>query len=92
MSDTPLERLGAAIAAFMEETESFPPSAMMTGFVVVATHSRVQADDPDALPLVTGTQYAIGPETSMTGAWGMARFLDTVIERATWSMLGEPGD
>ena len=89
MADTPLERLGAAISAFMEETESFPPGAVMSGWVVVATHSRLQFDDPDALPLVSGVQYAIGPETSTVEAAGMARFLDVVVERATWQMLSD---
>lgn len=89
MDETPLERLGEAIRVFLEETESIPPTAVMSGWVVVATHSRVQSEDPDALPLVSGTQYAIGPETSVTDAWGMARFLDLVIQRSTWQMLGD---
>ncbi len=92
MNETPLERLGAAISAFFEETGSFPPSAVMSGWVVVATHSRVQTEDPNALPLVSGAQYAIGPETSTVEAAGMARFLDVVVERATWGMLNGSSD
>lgn len=93
MAETPLERLGAAIEAFFAEGESMPDGAFITGWVVAASHARVQSDNPDALPMVDGAQYALGPETSAVQAAGLARFLDVVVERATWTMLnGSPDD
>jgi hypothetical protein len=86
---TPLEELGAAINKFFRDTEGIEPHAFLTGWVIAASTARVQADDDTALPMVTGAQYALGPETSLTNAAGLTRFLDVVLERATWNMLRE---
>ena len=92
MADTPLERLGAAIETFLRETDGIEASGFITGWVLAASTARVQTDDDEALPLVTGSQYALGPETSITNAAGLTKFLDIVLERATWQSLNDPDD
>lgn len=89
---TPLERLGDAINDFLRETESIGPNGFVTGWVLAASTARVQSDDSEMLPLVTGSQYALGPETSVTNAAGLTKFLEIVLERAQWQMLNEPDE
>lgn len=87
--ESPLERLGTAIEEFLRTTDSLEDHAFVTGWVIAASTARVQVEDDRALPMVTGAQYAIGPETSITQAGGLADFLAVVTERAMWSMLRE---
>lgn len=44
--------------------------------------SRLQVDDPTALPLVHGTNYSIGPATSPATALGLGRYIATTAESA----------
>jgi hypothetical protein len=87
-SATPLERLDDAVHAFLEETGQGHKA--VTGWVLGISTSRVEAsDDGETIPLVTGAQYALGPQTSTTDAGGLVQFLGVVLERAHWRMLNE---
>lgn len=77
---TPLDKLADAIHEFFKTTD-MPEGSFITGWALVASTARIQPDDHDALPLVDGARYAIGPETSVVQAAGLARFLDVVCER-----------
>jgi hypothetical protein len=86
MTATPLERLDEAIHAYLDETGQAHKA--INGWVVGISTSRVEASDTgDVLPLVSGAQYALGPQTSTTDAAGLAQFLSVVMERAHWHML-----
>lgn len=85
---TPLQKLDDAIHVFLEETGGLDQGKWVTGWVLGVSTARVEPGE-DLVPLVTGAQYAIGPQTSTTDAAGIVRFLDIVLERATWSMLSD---
>lgn len=89
---TPLEKLDSAIDEFLRETEQLQEGAFVTGWVLSASKARIQSDDDSALPIVTGATYALGPQTSTALAAGLVKFLDVVIEKATWRMLTEDDD
>lgn len=88
---TPLQKLDDAIHEFFESTGVTADGKWITGWVIAASTARTDITD-DALPLVTGAQYAFGPQTSTTDAAGLSRFLDVVLERAVWSMLNDTDD
>lgn len=83
---TPLERLADAVHEFFEADQD---GTFVTSWAVVVSTARIQTENADALPMVDGAQYALGPETSAVQAAGLATFLNVVIERATWQMLSE---
>jgi hypothetical protein len=87
-ADTPLQRLDDAVHEFFRETGVTDDGKWITGWVIAASTARTDHSIDD-IPLVTGAQYALGPQTSTTDAAGLARFLDVVIERATWNMLSD---
>lgn len=89
---TPLQKLDEAIHEFMEATEQLGPGGFVTGWIIGVSKARVQAEDTDSLPLVTGATYVIGPQTSVVQASGLTRYLDIVLERATWSSLNADED
>jgi hypothetical protein len=86
---TPLERLDSAIHEFLRETEQLDDGRFVTGWVIGTSTARLQADDDDALPLVTGATYALGPQTSTVQLAGLAQFLAIVAEKATWQQLSD---
>lgn len=86
---TPLEKLDDAIHEFFAATQTVE-GKVITGWTLGCSTSRLNpdaADDEDTR--ATGATYALGPQTSVTDAAGIVRFLDVVIERATWSMLND---
>jgi hypothetical protein len=85
---TPLEKLADAVHEFFSAV-GMADGAFVTGWAVIASTARIQADDATALPLVGGARYALGPETSVVQAAGLARFLDVVCERATYQQLAK---
>ncbi|TLF33244.1 hypothetical protein [Microbacterium sp. 5K110] len=88
MSTTPLERLDDAIHTYLTETVEMPTTHPL--IALCAWPSRVEtAETDDVLPLVTGAQYALGPQTSTTDASGIVQFLSVVLERAHWHMLND---
>lgn len=86
---TPLERLADAVREFFDTDPSMPEGTFVTGWAVIVSTARIQSENPDALPMVDGARYALGPETSAVQAAGLAAFLNVVVERATWQMLAE---
>lgn len=90
---TPLEKLDDAIHTFLTET-STADGRFLTGWIIGMSTARISTDDEQSLPLVTGAQYSMGPQTSITDAAGIVRFLDIVMERAHWQMInaGEAAD
>jgi hypothetical protein len=92
MAETPLEKLGNAIEDFLRSTGQLDDGRFMTGWVIGTSTARLQTDDHDALPLVSGQTYAFGPETSVTHMAGLAKFLEVAAERAMWSELGDADD
>lgn len=90
---TPLEKLDDALHAYFEETGT-EDGRFLTGWIIGMSTARITADDEQSIPLVTGAQYSIGPQTSTTDAAGIVRFLEVVMERAHWQMLnaGEGAD
>jgi len=90
---TPLEKLDDAIHTFVAETGT-NDGRFLTGWIIGMSTARVSADDEQSVPLVTGAQYSIGPQTSTTDAAGIVRFLEVVMERAHWRMIdaGETDD
>lgn len=85
---TPLQKLDDAIHDFLKETGSLDNGKWVTGWTLGISTARVDPDGEN-VPLVTGAQYALGPQTSTTDAAGIVRFLDVVLERATWAMLND---
>lgn len=86
---TPLEKLADAVREFFDSDPDMAEGTFVTGWAVVVSTARIQSENPDALPLVDGARYALGPETSAVQAAGLAAFLNVVVERATWRMLSE---
>jgi hypothetical protein len=62
---TPLETLNLAIELFLREPDQLHPGAFITGWALGVSTSRVQAEDDTALPMVTGSTYSLGPQTSI---------------------------
>lgn len=91
---TPLEKLDDAIHTFLAETSRSDDGRFLTGWIIGMSTARISTDDEQSLPLVTGAQYSIGPQTSTTDAAGIVRFLEVVMERAHWQMInaGEATD
>ena len=89
---SPLQTLDDAIHTFFKDTGVLEDGAWITGWVIGASTARVDAEPGENLPLVTGAQYALGPQTSTTNAADIIRFLDVVLERATWDMLNGDDD
>lgn len=89
---TPLERLDTAIERFMIETDQLQDGGFVTGWALGISKSRVQADDPDALPMVSGTTYSIGPQTSVMQFTGLAKYLEVVAEKVIWEQLSDDPD
>lgn len=88
MSDrTPLEKLDDAIHEFLAETDD--GGKAITGWVVGMSTSRIQVEDDEYLPRVTGQSYALGPQTSMTDAAGIVQFTGVVLEREFWASLAD---
>lgn len=83
---TPLERLDDAIQAFLTETDD-GEGRFMTGWALGISTARIQSDDTDALPMVTGMYYTLGPQTSIVQLAGLAKFLDVVAENAMYGTL-----
>lgn len=81
---TPLETLDLAIEQFLRDTDQLNDGTFVTGWTVGISTSRIQADDEASLPMVTGTRYAFGPQTSMVQFAGIAKYLEVVSERAMW--------
>lgn len=78
---TPLQRLDDAIHQFLTETGELVDGKWVTGWILSASTARVE-DGGEHLPLVSGAQYALGPQTSITDAAGLARFITQVVDRA----------
>ncbi len=89
---TPLQKLDDAVHEFLRETEQLDEGAFVTGWAFGVARARVQSDMPQALPLAHGMTYALGPQTSIVQAAGLAKYLDVVSEKAMWQDLSEPID
>lgn len=87
MSDTPLEALDAAIEQFLRDTNQLDNGTFLTGWTIGVATSRIQAEDSDALPMVSGSSYSIGPQTSVGQFAGLAKYLEVVAEKAIWQQL-----
>lgn len=89
MDLTPLDKLNNAVheywRALQQEDNEGP--ALVTGWVIGFSTVRFHAEDTDALPEITGMQYAIGPQTSVAESAGLTQFLRLVHERVVWQML-----
>lgn len=82
---TPLQKLDDAIHEFAKAT-GLKEQAWISGWVI--TYSTVQIEPAeDSLPMVSGANYAIGPQTTMTDAAGLAKFISLAIEKAAWDLL-----
>lgn len=85
---TPLEKLDDAIHEYVESLSD--KDKTITGWVLGIATSRLDPSyDGSALPTLTGAQYSIGPQTSVTHAGGLVQFLSVAIEKATWQMLND---
>jgi hypothetical protein len=89
MALTPLEKLDDAIHEFLRETNHSEDDRMITGWALAASTSRIQVEDDTALPLVTGSTYTIGPQTSIIQFAGLAQYLEVVAEKAMWQQLSD---
>ncbi len=86
---TPLQKLDDAIAEFLDTTEQIGEGGFITGWVLGVSKARIQADDADALPMISGTTYAFGPQTTVTNGAGLAKYLEIVFEKAAWQQLSD---
>ncbi|WDH77921.1 hypothetical protein PTQ19_10345 [Microbacterium esteraromaticum] len=80
VKQTPLQRLDDAIHNFVEQTGG--EGKTVSGWVLGTATSRIDFSDDDLLPLRSGETYAIGPQTAVVTAAGLARFLSVTIEHA----------
>lgn len=90
MTETPLEKLDTAIHEFFQEIGADSEGRYLTGWVMAAATARLQTDSDTSLPLVTGSQYSVGPQTSITQMAGLVRYLDVVAEKVMWQQLSAP--
>ena len=75
---TPLQDLDEAIHRFIAETGG--EGKAITGWVLGVATTRIEYSTDDVLPLQSGEAYAIGPQTPVVTAAGLARFLSVTIE------------
>jgi hypothetical protein len=86
---TPLEVLDAAVETFLRDTDQLNHGAFVTGWALGVATARVQAEDDEVLPMVTGARYTLGPQTSLVQFGGLAKYLEVVSEKAIWNHLSE---
>lgn len=89
---TPLEKLDDAIQQFLQETDQLADGTFVTGWAIGVSTARLQADDEQSLPMVTGAAYSLGPQTSIVQLAGLAKYLEVVAEKATWEQLTNSDD
>lgn len=89
---TPLQKLDNAIEEFFRDTDQLTDGGFITGWVIGASKTRIQSDDETALPMVSGSTYAFGPQTTVTNGMGLAKYLEIVFEKATWQQMSEEAD
>lgn len=87
-NETPLEQMGEQVTKFFSEN-GLPEGAFITGWALIVSTARIQSEQNGLLPLADGTSYALGPETSLVQAAGMAQFLKTVCDRSFWERLDD---
>lgn len=75
---TPLQDLDDAIHAFLDATAD--DGQVVTGWALGISTSRIEYEDEEILPLISGERYALGPQTSATDALGLARYVQVTIE------------
>jgi hypothetical protein len=89
---TPLQKLDNAIEEFFRETEQLGDGGFITGWALGVSKAKIQAAYEDRLPLVSGLTYAFGPQTNVDQLAGLAKYLDTVAEKAMWASLDDDED
>lgn len=87
---TPLQKLDDAVQTYL--TEVYDDGRFLTGWAVGISTARIQSDDDQALPMVSGMHYSFGPQTSVVQLAGLAKFLDVVAERAMYGALNSDDD
>ncbi len=75
---TPLQDLDDAIHAFLATTGR--EGQALHGWVLGISTSRIEYENDDTIPLISGQRYALGPQTHVTDALGLARYLQATIE------------
>lgn len=83
---SPLQTLDDAIHEFLQTTDQLN-GGHVTGWALGISTARLQTDDPDSLPMVSGMTYVFGPQTSVIQLAGLAKYLDLVAEKGMWQTL-----
>lgn len=92
MSDqrTPLQKIDDAVNEYLAETSDHSP--IVTGWTLGIATARIQPDNDDMLPMVTGMTYTLGPQTSIIQMAGLGRYLSIVAENEMLSNTHENDD
>jgi hypothetical protein len=77
---TPLEKLDDAVHEYIKETTGEDPSRSVAGWAL-GIETTALVFEENALPLADAQHYVFGPQTTISQAVGLGRFVANVLEQ-----------